>query len=1135
MRLVESGNSSTIESDLLASGQIEIICDSFDLKLIEIKSFEAAKYYSKGTQWVFATNIKHFQDRLNRFPIYVIRHRRLWFSIVPAVWGNDIHLYDENNTFFSRSKAKSIFLNFPKHIIYQMIKYDGRTISYCTNPDLTLQLAAVQQNGWAIRYIENPAPMIQWAACNQNPEAIKWITPESCIEPSLKEKYGSLLNEGIYPPSSEENQIIINNQAKIFFEDDQIKIIELKSYVAAQHYIDLIRNIEGLAVIWPFYDGFEFSAIISRGPIYLIQDKKQTDTFVKYVAFYSTTAYQHNQLRPKFLNIRCKELITLYADELFKKLPFDFIKLVLSLNGNYIRSISQPQPVELQLIAVQQYGYAINYIENPAPMIQWAACRENPVSIKYIRPTTCIEPTLRAKYGNYLTESTAYNPGDPNSQTEAEQIVYVKRNWRNIKDITNPTIPVQLAAVQQNGGAIKFITNPILEVQLAAVQQTGYAIEYITNPSLEVQLAAVQQTGDAIYFITNPSIPVQLAAVQQDGGAIQFITNPTPLIQTAACFQDPTAINWIYPIESTNVSLMKKYLDELNDERLAYLERIESESLTESINSTDPNNWTEDKQIAFVKQDYEHIKRIKNPSEAVQLAAVQQNGWAIEFITNPSLEVQLAAVQKYGPVIRFITNPTIPVQLAAVQRDGGAIQYITNPSIPVQLAAVQQNGLAIYYITNPTPLIQTAACFQNPKAINRIYPIESTNISLMNKYCDELNDERRAYLEQIENETLTESIKTPAIDDNSRSVNKWSEAKQIEFVKQNYKNIKRIKNPSEAVQLAAVQQNGGVIQYITNPCLEVQLAAVQQNGGVIQYITNPVFEVQLAAVQENGHAIRYITNPSLEVQLAAVQQNGGAIEFITNPSLEVQLAAVQQYGVVIQYIKNPDLQAQLAAVQKYGAAIYYITNPSLEVQLAAVQQDGLAIEFIIRPLPMIQAAACRQNTESINRIRPIESTNISLMKKYRDELNDERLAYLERIENETLIESKNSTDPNTWSEAEQIKHLSEDEGAAWYIESIDNPGVLVQMAAINSNALTIQCIKHPPPLIQLLALKNMFAENSPYTEYSIRCAISKINSMEETVQIYIIQTKPEFFASIRNPTKKARQLYQKQLNSQTDK
>ena len=238
---------------------------------------------------------------------------------------------------------------------------------------------------------------------------------------------------------------------------------------------------------------------------------------------------------------------------------------------------------------------------------------------------------------------------------------------------------------------------------------------------------------------------------------IESLTN----CQVYAAYQDPTqtSSNPNFEIAYTNNSKIKQLCKSLADQFL----HDDIHKIMETVVSTDPNDWSEAEQIAYVKQNYENIKQIKHPSEAVQLAAVQQRGSAIQYITNPSLEVQMAAVQQDGHAIYYIKNPTIPIQLAAVQQNGHANYYITNPCLEVQLAAVQQDGRAICYITNPTPLIQTAACFQNPKAINEIYPIESTNISLMKKYRDKLNDSRRAYLERIENETLTESIKSLGI------------------------------------------------------------------------------------------------------------------------------------------------------------------------------------------------------------------------------------------------------------------------------------------------------------------------------------------------------------------------------------
>ena len=320
-----------------------------------------------------------------------------------------------------------------------------------------------------------------------------------------------------------------------------------------------------------------------------------------------------------------------------------------------------------------------------------------------------------------------------NTWTEAEQIAYVKKYWSNIRNITNPILEVQLAAVQQDGWAIQYITNPSIPVQLAAVQQNGRAIQYITNPTIPVQLAAVQENGLAIQFITNPTIPIQLAAVQENGCAIQFITNPTPLIQTAACFQHPDAINRINPIESTNISLMKKYRDQLEPDRLTYLEQIENGILTESINSTDPNDWSEDDRVDFFMsgifpngQKISDIpavtftsifRKITNPSEAVKKAYVHQNVWNFIDLKDTSEEIQLYAVK----------------------RNSRIIQYIDDPSASVQLAAVQKNPHVIELIKRPFPLVQWAACNVYPGLVRRI-PAEYLDPSLRKHYADLLAD-----------------------------------------------------------------------------------------------------------------------------------------------------------------------------------------------------------------------------------------------------------------------------------------------------------------------------------------------------------------------------------------------------------
>ena len=112
------------------------------------------------------------------------------------------------------------------------------------------------------------------------------------------------------------------------------------------------------------------------------------------------------------------------------------------------------------LTAVQQNGFAIEYIKNPSEEVQMAAVQETGFAIQYIN---------------------------------------------------NPSEEVQMAAVKQDGRTIEYIKNPSEAMQMTAVQQNGRAIQYIKNPSEAMQMTAVKQDGRAIRYIKNPSDAMKMA------------------------------------------------------------------------------------------------------------------------------------------------------------------------------------------------------------------------------------------------------------------------------------------------------------------------------------------------------------------------------------------------------------------------------------------------------------------------------------------------------------------------------------------------------------------------------------------------------------------------------------------------
>ena len=187
--------------------------------------------------------------------------------------------------------------------------------------------------------------------------------------------------------------------------------------------------------------------------------------------------------------------------KLHNKTPTEAEQLAaVEQNGWAIQYIKNPSE-QVQLAAVEHYGIVLRYIKNPSEQVQLAAVKQDGYAIRYIK-----------------------NP------SEQMQLAAVRQNGLAITDIKNPSEQVKLAAVRENGMAIEYIKNPSEEVQLAAVKQTGYAIQYIDNPSEQVKLAAVAQAGYAIQHIVFPSEEVQLAAVRQNKYAIEYIKNPYPSV-----------------------------------------------------------------------------------------------------------------------------------------------------------------------------------------------------------------------------------------------------------------------------------------------------------------------------------------------------------------------------------------------------------------------------------------------------------------------------------------------------------------------------------------------------------------------------------------------------------------------------
>jgi len=655
------------------------------------------------------------------------------------------------------------------------------------NPSLRVQLAAVQGTGRVIGNIKYPAPLIQWAAFNQDPGAFYHIQPPECCIPEIRKMHEertstSTLTEATSYAEIAECNSWSDEKVVRFFKKEAREILRDRKL---GYYINGTPNLK------------EFSD--TRHQI-------TAAVFKKCIEF--------------------DQSIALY---------------------NFARFIPADN-ISLQLLAVQSNGFTIKHFNNPSPLVQSAACRCEKFAINYIRPIESIDINLLKKYRAELQrEQIAYlnsiENTDKDTLTESSKLP----TSENLQYWLSKFNPIDYINLWPDNILIEYFKT---RYATRAAEISFYDIfEYRNTLSDQVMLELIKlEPGNYdVLRKFHPSLEAQIETLKRSGLKIYYMKNPPPLLQTIACLQNHDAINWIDPIESINISLLKKYRYILDSDQQAYLESLEKLTESdESIDLDDPNTWSEEDQNDYLRSFPGAIKKFKNPNKQIQLVAVRYDSWALRDIKDPDEEVQLAAVTAYPISIRYIKHPSQKVKLAAVSKDGMSLLRI-NPeerNINVQLAAVMQDPEVIYEIDNPVPLVQTVALKKTPKAINWIRPESAIVPELREKYKDYLY------------ESLTEAA-YDADDPNS-----WTEEQQIDWVRREVSRIKHIKHPSKALQIAAVKEDGWAISQIEpeNQCIEAQLIVVREDGHAtrIRYMRNPPPMIQWAAIKNNPKVINYI-------------------------------------------------------------------------------------------------------------------------------------------------------------------------------------------------------------------------------------------------------------------------------------
>ena len=563
---------------------------------------------------------------------------------------------------------------------------------------------------------------------------------------------------------------------------------------------------------------------------------------------------------------------------------------------NYVFSSEGPPSVKGMLSKITKYGYFNGYTEAE---IQVAILRHSPTLIKDIKnPLNIMKEIVNHKF---------ISSEDTNNMRH-EQLIIVKKDWKNIYNIQYPYDEVVLEAekkfnLKANEDLVNFVSG-VKEKRKASKDPID--IRNIKNPSEELQLAAVKEFGDSIRHIKEPNEKVKLAAVKQSGTAIQYIKNPSKKVKKIATLA----------LKNVKESQIQSFASGYG--MIQYV-----------------TNPSEKLQLKAVKRYPHNLEFIKKPSEKVKLAAVQKNGYTLQYIKNPTKEIIVAAISRNGEAISYVKNPSESLKLKAVSRASVAILYIKSPSELVQLKAVETDGKAIKHIKNPSEEVKLAAVKEDGEAIKYIKdPSEAMKLEAATWYYN---------LEYIKNPTKKMILKA---------------------YRKNTDVLNAIKNPSDELVRKALQQSLKPIKYM-KVSENIQLEMVGNSFLHLPWISNPSEKVLLAAVKLNGLRLGDIENQSKEVKQAAVRQNKCAALLIKNPS-EVEVSLIKNgysscskddkaymagafpYSIdnmheddkimsVIgfQNIKSPSEKLQLEAVKSYPNLIEYIKNPSKEVKEAA--------------------------------------------------------------------------------------------------------------------------------------------------------------------------------------------------------
>ena len=177
---------SVAEQEFIDQGAARVIHSDANIEIIQILTYDAARFFGKNGKWSFLQSETTFDHYISHCPIYILQSRNFEAAFYqPYKVGQ---FMDRENKRCSQTLV-ILFSAMPRSFIKTILSLNGLYLENVVNPDVDLQLTAVQQNPMAIQFIDSPAPLVQFTALQKNPLVINWIEPREAIPDNLWEKY----------------------------------------------------------------------------------------------------------------------------------------------------------------------------------------------------------------------------------------------------------------------------------------------------------------------------------------------------------------------------------------------------------------------------------------------------------------------------------------------------------------------------------------------------------------------------------------------------------------------------------------------------------------------------------------------------------------------------------------------------------------------------------------------------------------------------------------------------------------------------------------------------------------------------------------------------------------------------------